>query len=108
MPAMADRRDKQSRKEALDRWKADQRAAARAKLPLPDQQMQAMFDFLNVEVPQQGCDHTLRLTGTWLASQELPVESVIEWLHNNGGFCDCQALANAEQAWQESIHDVNW
>jgi hypothetical protein len=44
---MADRKDKRSRKEALDRWKSEQRAAARAKLPLPDDQMQALFDMLD-------------------------------------------------------------
>jgi hypothetical protein len=48
--AMADRKDKRSRKEAMDRWKADQRAAARAKLPLPNEQIQALFDMLDVEL----------------------------------------------------------
>lgn len=105
---MADHKDKRSRKEALDKWKSDQRAAARAKLPLSNDQMQALFDMLDVELPRQGCDHTLRLTRAWLVTKELPHESVVAWLHENGGFCDCEALANAEQAWQEAIHDVNW
>jgi hypothetical protein len=105
---MAERKDKRSRKEALDRWKADQRAAARAKLPLPDDQMQALFDMLNVEFPRQGCDHTLRLTRAWLAANGLPVEPVAAWLQDNGGFCDCEALANAEEAWRSAIADLNW
>jgi hypothetical protein len=106
--AMAGRPDKRGRKEALDRWKADQRAAARAKLPLPDEQMKALFEMLEVEFPRQGCDQTLRLTRSWLAAHGLPVELVIAWLHDNGGFCDCEALANAEEAWQYAIEDVNW
>jgi hypothetical protein len=105
---MVDREDKRSRKEALDRWKADQRAAARAKLPLPTEQMQALFDMLDVEFPRQGCDHSLRLTRAWLESKGLPVEPVEAWLRENGGHCDCEALANAEQAWEDAIHDVNW
>ena len=44
---MAGRPDKRSREEALDRWRVQQRAAARAKLPLPDAQMQALFDMLD-------------------------------------------------------------
>ncbi len=104
---MVDRKNKRSRKEALDRWKADQRAAARARLPLQDGQMQAMFDMLDVEFPKRGCDRTLRLTREWLISNSLPVERVVAWLHENGGYCDCEALANAEQAWQEAICDVN-
>jgi hypothetical protein len=105
---MADRKDKRSRKEMLDRWKADQRAANRAKLPLPNEQLHALFDMLDVEFPRQGCDHTLRLTRAWLASKGLPVEAVVTWLQANGGYCDCEALANAEQAWRDVIHDVNW
>jgi hypothetical protein len=104
--AMADRKDKRSRKELTDRWKADQRAAARAKLPLPDDQMKAMFDMLDVEFPRQGCDHTLRITRAWLQSKGLPVEAVVAWLHDNGGGCDCEALANAEEAWLEANHDA--
>ena len=107
-PAVADRKEKRSRKEALDRWKAEQRAAARAKLPLPDDQMKGLFDMLDVELPRHGCDHTLRLTVVWLKSNDLPVEPVINWLQNNGGYCDCEVLANAEEAWQNAIQDVNW
>jgi len=105
---MANRQHKRNRKEGLDRWKADQRASARANLPLPDDQMQALFDMLDVEFPRQGCDHTLRLTRAWLESKNLPVEPVVAWLHENGGYCDCEALANAEGAWQDAIHDVDW
>ena len=74
---MGARPDKRGRKEALNRWKAEQRAAARAKLPLPDEQMKTLFDMLDKELPRQGCDHTLRLTRNWLAAQGLPVEPVV-------------------------------
>ncbi len=105
---MTNRPDKRTRKEALGLWKAQQRAAARANLPLPNAQMQALFDMLDVELPQRGCDHTLRLVREWLTRQGLNVEPVEAWLHENGGYCDCEALANAEQAWQDAIHEVNW
>jgi hypothetical protein len=104
---MADRKDKSSRKAAQDRWKADQRETARAELPLPNYEMQELFDMLDVEFPRQGCDHTLRLTHAWLVAKGLPVDSVIGWLQENGGSCDCEALANAGQAWQESVRDVD-
>jgi|SRR5579872_7612687 len=105
---MKDRKDKRSRKEALDRWKADQRAAARAKLPLPTGAMQGLFGMLREELPLRGCDHSLRLTRAWLAAQELPEEAVVTWLRENGGYCDCEASSNAEQAWEDAIRDVNW
>jgi len=105
---MSGRLDKRSRKEALHRVKAQHRAAARAKLPLPNSQMKALFDMLDGELPRQGCNHTLRLVRTWLSDQGLAVEPVEAWLHDNGGHCDCEVLANAEQAWEDAIHDVNW
>jgi hypothetical protein len=27
----------------------------------------------------------------------------VAWLHDNGGYCDCEALANAEEAWEAAI-----
>jgi hypothetical protein len=105
---MTDRLEKRHRKEALDRWKAQQRATARGKLLLPDAQLQALFDWLDAELPQRKCDHTLRLSREWLAEQNIEVAPVEAWLRENGGYCDCEALANAAQAWREAIHDVNW
>ena len=32
----------------------------------------------------------------------------ITWLNDNGGFCDCEALANAEEVCRNAIQDVNW
>ena len=97
---MADRSNKQNRKAALAAWQAVQQIAARAALPLPDDRMQALFDMLDSEFLTHGCDHTLRLTCGWLVAEGLPVEPVVEWLRANGGNCDCEALANAEEAWQ--------
>lgn len=105
---MAEGKDKQIRKAALDKWKAEHRASARSKLPLPDQKMQALFDMLDTEWPKQACDHSLRLTHAWLKENGLDIGAVEAWLHENGANCDCEALANAEQAWQDAIHDVNW
>jgi hypothetical protein len=102
---MSNRPDKRKRKEMLDQWKAENRAAARLKLPLLDQQMQAMFDMLDAELPRSGCDHTLRLVRGWLKEQGLAVELVEAWLHQNGGHCDCEALANSEERWRDAIHD---
>lgn len=105
---MPERPDKQRRKEMLSKSRADSRAAARAALPLPDDQMQALFDMLDQQLPREGCDHTLRLTRQWIVQQGLDAERVVQWLNANGGYCDCEALANAEQAWRDANHDVSW
>ena len=93
-----------SRKVALDHWKAEQRSVACSKLPLPNEPMEALFAVLSDELPRNGCDHTLTLTCSWLQNAAMPVDDVLIWLRDNGGFCDCEALANAEQAWREAIN----
>lgn len=105
---MPERPDKKCRNEALSRWKADQRAAARARLPISNAELQALFDSLSFELPTAGCDHTLRICQKWLNMNNVTVEPVLEWLHDNGGHCDCEALANAEPAWKDAIYDVDW
>ncbi len=88
------------KKDRLRGWRAEEREAAKARLPLPDSEMQALFDMLDQRLPEAGCDHTRRLTDGWLRARDRPVEEVHPWLDGNGGFCDCEVLANAEQAWR--------
>lgn len=83
----------------LRQVREQERAAARAALPLPDDQLQALFDMLDKELSAGGCDHTRRLTQRFLEQRGLPTEAVMSWLDNNGGFCDCEVLANVEERW---------
>jgi hypothetical protein len=99
---MEDHPDRRRQEEAYALWKAQQRTHGRAKPPLPDQQMQALFDMLKKERALPNCDNTLRRVKRWLKEQKLPFEPVEAWLHENGGYCDCEVLLNAEPAWQEA------
>jgi len=103
---MSDRLDKRRRKEMLREWREQQRAEARAALPLPDDQLQAMFDTLDRELSiRGGCDRTRRITQEYLEQCGHSIETVLAWLDNNGGFCDCEVLANAEEAWLDCRAD---
>ncbi len=102
---MSNRDSRNSRKIALKRWKDSQRAAARAKLPLPNDQLQALFDMLDRELPRAGCDRTRRLTESFLRQRDHDVAAVFAWLDDNGGFCDCEVLANTEQYWLEALRE---
>lgn len=105
---MAERLDKRRRKEMLDQWRTQQRAAAREKLPMSDDLMKAMFDMLDAELELHGCDHSRQLVRRWLVENSLPVERVERWLDENGGYCDCEVRFNCKQNWQEAINDVDW
>lgn len=98
------RLNKQRRKELLREVKRKETAAAFEALPISNADFKGLFDMLDVRLPQNGCDHTRRLTVAFLHENSLPVDDVLAWLDNNGGFCDCEVLANSEEAW-ESCRD---
>lgn len=84
-------------KQLKQQWRDQQRKAALAALPLPVLELRAMFDILNAELPRKGCDHSRQITQAWLTSRGHDVERVFEWLDTQGGFCDCEILANVEE-----------
>ncbi len=92
----------EQQKKQKGQWRDQQRKAALAALPLPLPELKAMFDMLDVEFPRQGCDHTRRLTRAWLESRGHDVARVFVWLDAQGGFCDCEILANVEQQVDEA------
>ena len=103
---MAHKPDKQTRKAKRNQWRAEQRDAARAALHLPDERMQAMFDMLDAALPVRGCDHTLRLVREWAQQQAIAFDVLQAWCRENGGYCDCEVLANCEDCWLDAKHDV--
>ena len=48
-----------------------------------------------------GCDHTLTFTREFLEKQKVDVESVLDWIVNEGGGCDCEVLYNVEERFEE-------
>ena len=94
--------DKAYKKARLKAWRQDARTKAHEGLPLADADMEALFDMLDNRLQEGSCDHTRRLTEEWLRSLNHPVTDVTRWLDANGGFCDCEILANAEEAWREA------
>src|SRR4030095_13257131 len=103
---MPDRPDKQSRKDKLHALRSQQRAPARAALPMDDAKMKAMFDMLDAALTQRGCDHTLQLVQEWAMQQGVDFAAPSAWCRANGGHCDCEVLANCEERWQDATHDV--
>lgn len=94
-----ERADKKSR---LREWKNHQREAAEARLPLDEFPMQGMFDMLDAQLSVAGCNHTLRLTTSWLVAHGCDAERASRGLDDNGGFCDCEVLAKCEQVCREA------
>ena len=83
-------------------WKEGERVRARAAFPLPDRELAALFGILAVELAARGCDDTRRLTDAWAQSRSHPLDALGAWLENNGGFCDCEVMANVAPHWEEN------
>ena len=83
-------------------WKTAEKIAARAKFPLSDDKLESLFADVEAAIKDVACDHSLRATRKWLGDRNLDIQAVIAWLEENGGFCDCEVVANACQHWEEN------
>jgi hypothetical protein len=84
--------DKQQRKAALKQWKHAERADLVAGMPLSPEQLHRLLDYLDANL--KACDHTTKLTAIFLHVEQLDKDTVLSWLGEHGGYCDCEVLAN--------------
>lgn len=97
MPSKAE----QERRKAIVREAAQrQRADAIAAMPISQSDLAELFDHLDRALAH-GCDHSLRITREFLHSKGLSEATIIPWLGEYGGYCDCEVLANVEQEWEQ-------
>lgn len=83
-------------------WKAQERVRSRSAFPLSNEHLESLFSSVDERLHLHGCDHSLRLTEQWIAENEQPSEPLIAWLKENGGYCDCEVVANAQDHWQQN------
>jgi len=89
--------DKKEREEIRNQLAEKELAEFRKSLPFDEDIFPKLFDFLDIELNKKGCNHTTILTKTFLDKNGVSnATNVIEWLTDNGGFCDCEVLANVE------------
>ena len=98
MPSKEEReKRKQLRSSANEQAKADFENS----LPVRSDIFKKLFNFLDVELGEKGCDHTLVLTEGFLKQLGITdTEAVKQWLRGHGGYCDCEVLANVEEKFE--------
>ena len=94
--------DRAEKKRRVKEWARTERVAARMKFPLPDHQLQALFAYVNEHLEGEGCDHSCRFMEGWLSNNGITADPVRTWLEENGGYCDCEVIANAVEAWENN------
>jgi hypothetical protein len=95
MPSQSEKERRKLLREGVEK---NARAEEEANMPLSKQQLTELFDHLDSALAE-GCDHTLRFTQAFLRSRALSESTVIPWLGEYGGYCDCEVLANVEEHW---------
>ena len=63
---------------------------------LAEENVQELFEYLEEQLDNSYCNHTLHHTEQWLKdniSKEM-IESVITEITDMGGYCDCEVLLN--------------
>lgn len=94
---MSGKSEKDKRKEILRQLKAKEKESFRKSLPMGEDIFQELFDYLNQNLGDD-CDHGLTMTIGLLKEKGIAnIDRVIEWLNYNGGYCDCEVLANVEE-----------
>ena len=88
--------DKRRKKELLKKIKNDEKSEFRKSLPFSIEIFKELFNYIDTGLESDGCDDTLKYTKKFLENNNLPLKKIIEWLEENGGYCDCEVLANIE------------
>lgn len=103
---MPSREEKQRRRELLRHLKQVEQARAEDAMPLAKADLKDLFDYVDAKLQAEGCDRTLAGTLAFLRERQLPEQSIVEWLREYGGYCDCEVIANVEGEWGEVVGSI--
>jgi len=96
-----DKNEKERRKQLQNEWRQKQQEEFEKSLPMEREIFEKLFDFLDLQLEENGCDNTNKLTTEFLENNNIiNIENVVSWLVENGGYCDCEILANVEDKFE--------
>ena len=74
-----------------------------ANLPARPEQFDSLFDYLEMKLEKQPCDHTSRFTMQFIMQNMMDFGKVSNWLSRNGGYCDCKIMEEIAPLWWEKF-----
>ena len=77
-----------------------ERIALEAELPMTIAQVRELFAFLDT---RPSCDHTFADTMAFIRKHKLDEKSVLTWLREHGGYCDCEVIYNVQDKYAERL-----
>ena len=96
-----DRTDKERRKQLLNELREKAREEFENSLPMDKSKFVSLFDYLDSELGAKECEDDHTMTRAYLNTIGIEnAEDVLGWLAVNGGYCDCEILANVEEQFE--------
>lgn len=93
--------EKERRKQLLKEFREKQREEFEQSLPIDRKTFENLFDYLDNQFEKNNCDDTNKMTLKFLEKNKVEnIEVVLKWLADNGGYCDCEILANVEEKFE--------
>jgi malonyl CoA-acyl carrier protein transacylase len=94
---MPDKNEKERRRKIMNELQKKADVEFENSLPMSRENFKKLFDYLDVELTNKGCNHNNTITQNLFAQNSIvDSDKVIEWAADKGGYCDCEILANVK------------
>ena len=100
---MPSKEEKRRRAQLVEAMVQKDTEEAIERMPISFTDLATLFDHLDEQMGERGCDHTPKMTKAFLENKNLNTEVILPWLEEYGGYCDCEVLANVEESWESVI-----
>ncbi len=82
--------------------KMEYKAQQKKKHILTATQAASLFQFVEIRLEDQGCNHTRRFTQAWLDENIdfMQHDAILNELEDMGGYCDCEVLLNCYEDYE--------
>lgn len=62
----------------------------------------ALFQYVEIRIQDEGCNHSLRFTQEWLDGNIdfMKHDAILSELEDMGGYCDCEVLMNCYEDYE--------
>ncbi|MER3431097.1 MAG: hypothetical protein C4324_08665 [Blastocatellia bacterium] len=91
--------------EYLEQLSGEQLEAFIDSLPAGPETISRLLDYLEDELFDSECDHSLRHSMRFMMENGLNFPKLTAWLTNNGGYCDCKVLEQIAPYWRAKFGD---
>ncbi|CAN5415684.1 MAG: DUF2695 domain-containing protein [Pyrinomonadaceae bacterium] len=87
--------------ENLEQLSGEELEAFVNSLPAGKENIEDLFDYLEIRLEKDPCNHSLRFAMQFMMENRLNFPKITSWLNDNGGYCDCKVLEQITPEWRK-------